>query len=199
MSNKMKETSKFRIIVLGPGAVGKSCLTLRYVTGNFNSDYDPTIEENFDKHIMCEGQSVVASVTDTAGQQEFMAIHDEYYQDGNGFIFVYAIDSRASFIECQKFFDRLKRVRDDDDDTKPFSMLLVGNKCDLKESREVTFNEGKNLADDLGCKFYETSAKTGDGVRQAFEEVVREMKKAPSPKPIKPNNNGGLCKDCIIL
>lgn len=94
-------------------------------------------------------------------------------RNGNGFFCVYSINSRESFGEAQILYEHIKRVKDDDN----IPIVLVGNKCDLEEDREVTFDEGLSLSKELNCPFIETSAKSGYNVYMAFELLVKEIKK----------------------
>mmetsp|Transcript_86880 Transcript_86880/g.106561 ORF Transcript_86880/g.106561 Transcript_86880/m.106561 type:complete len:198 (+) Transcript_86880:85-678(+) len=197
MADSTKQDQDYKIVVLGGGGVGKSALTIRLVTDNFLDEYDPTIEDSYQCNLKVDGVDEELDILDTAGQEQFAALQDHWIRESDAFLLVYSITDKRTLQHCYELYTKIKRNKD----TKYIALVLVGNKSDLPDDvRQVTYDEGKKVATKLGnAKFYETSAKTGDGVRQAFEEVVREMKKAPSPKPIKPNNNGGLCKDCIIL
>mmetsp|Transcript_86877 Transcript_86877/g.106558 ORF Transcript_86877/g.106558 Transcript_86877/m.106558 type:complete len:198 (+) Transcript_86877:85-678(+) len=197
MADSTKQDQDYKIVVLGGGGVGKSALTIRLVTDNFLDEYDPTIEDSYQCGLSVDGVREELDILDTAGQDQFEALQDHWIRESDAFLLVYSITNKRTLEHCQTLYKKIKRNKEN----RYIALVLVGNKSDLpKDVRQVTYDEGKKVATKLGnAKFYETSAKTGDGVRQAFEEVVREMKKAPSPKPIKPNNNGGLCKDCIIL
>jgi len=112
-------------------------------------------------------------VLDTAGQEEYSAMREQYMRTGEGFLLVYSITSRESFEEITTFQQQILRVKDKD----YFPMVVVGNKCDLEHERKVTYNEGKSLAESFGCKFLETSAKTTMNVEKAFYDTVREIRK----------------------
>ena len=117
-------------------------------------------------------------------------------RERNSFLMVYSVTNKISFQECAPLYEKITRIKKKD----YFSLILVGNKSDVSNDvRQVTFDEGKQLAQEFECPFYETSAKTGDGVREVFEEIVREIKKKRPSKPIKRNNNVCSCNDCIIL
>eukprot|EP01121_Diplochlamys_sp_Union-15-3_P011872 TRINITY_DN3480_c0_g1_i4.p1 TRINITY_DN3480_c0_g1~~TRINITY_DN3480_c0_g1_i4.p1 ORF type:complete len:142 (-),score=29.61 TRINITY_DN3480_c0_g1_i4:66-491(-) len=111
-------------------------------------------------------------ILDTAGQEEYSAMRDQYIRTGQGFLIVYSVAAKSSFEAVSNFREQILRVKDEDD----YPMIILGNKCDL-ESREVTVQEGQDLAKSVHCPFLETSAKARINVEEAFYEVVREIKK----------------------
>ena len=116
-------------------------------------------------------------ILDTAGQEEYSAMRDQYYLTGQGFVCVYSIDNRSSFDEIEKIVKTAALVKD-----RYFvPMVLVGNKCDLVTRRQVDFDEGKALAKTFRCPFFETSAKDNVNVKEVFFDVVREIRKDLSP------------------
>lgn len=108
---------------------------------------------------------------DTAGQERFRTITSSYYKGSNGVIIVYDVTNRESFNNVGKWIDDLRQYAALD-----VSILLVGNKNDLGSSVVVSYDEGKQLADRLGVKFFETSAKTCHNVREAFLTIVSDIK-----------------------
>ena len=135
---------------------------------------------------------------DTAGQEEYSAMRDQYMRTGQGFILVFAITSRSSFDEIVSFKEQILRVKDKD----RVPMVLVGNKCDLESERQVTTGEGQDLAKSFGCPFFESSAKSRVNVEESFYELVREIRKANgadnNKKSTKKKGKLGL-KDCKFL
>eukprot|EP01083_Nonionella_stella_P022376 61903_1 len=195
---------KYTLFVLGPGAVGKTSLTIRFLSDTFSSEYEPTIEDFYRKTIDVDNVQSVLEIYDTAGQEEFSTMRDSYYRTGDGFLLVYNITSQLSYNDVQNTYDRLLTARRaGDDDIPPPPILLAGNKCDLTEHRQVSQVDGKKLAKKWNCPFFETSAKDGINIDTIFEELVREIERKPNARPQKEthtnthNNSGGGC--CIIL
>jgi len=189
MANKGKGKEEllpqYNVVVIGSGGTGKSCLTNQFVTGVFTEDYDPTIEDSYRKRVNVDGEMCVLDILDTAGQEEYSSMLDEYLRQGQGFIIVYSIVSNQSFLEVQNFKDKLWLCKDlKPNDTIP--ILIVGNKCDLETERKVTTTEGQELAKLFNCPHFETSAKTGINVHDVFHEIVRQVRKDIEKKGISP-------------
>lgn len=153
--------------------MGKSCLTIQLIQSHFVDEYDPTIEDSYRKQCVIDDEVALLDVLDTAGQEEYSAMREQYMRTGEGFLLVYSITSRQSFEEITTFQQQILRVKDKD----YFPMVVVGNKCDLESEREVTRAEGEQLAKSFGCKFIETSAKSRINVDKAFYDIVREIRR----------------------
>ena len=113
------------------------------------------------------------AILDTAGQEEFTALRDQWIRDCEGFVIIYSIICRNSFIQVPAFRNQVLKVKD----TDKIPLMLVGNKCDLEDKREVETNEGEELAKQIGCQFKETSAKTRENVEESFYDLVREIRR----------------------
>jgi len=163
-------SNHYRLVVVGSGGVGKSCLTIQYIANRFIADYDPTLEDSYRKQVEVDSVDCVLDIIDTAGQDDFMAIRESYYQDGEGFLCVYDITSSPTFMDVEGFHSAILRVKDAD--KVPF--ILVGNKSDLETKRKVTKEQATQMSQKLGCKFMETSAKLRENVDNIFTEIVRE-------------------------
>ncbi|OUM59641.1 hypothetical protein PIROE2DRAFT_66513 [Piromyces sp. E2] len=157
----------YRLVVLGDGGVGKTALTIQLCLNHFT--YDPTIEDSYRKQVVIDDQPCILEVLDTAGQEEYTALRDQWIRDGEGFLLVYSIISRSTFERVEKFRNQILRVKE----TDRVPMVLVGNKCDIINKRDISREEGYFLAKRLQCEFIETSAKTCANVEKAFYTVVR--------------------------
>ncbi|TWW80856.1 Ras-related protein [Takifugu flavidus] len=290
---------EYKVVVLGSGGVGKSALTVQFVTGTFIEKYDPTIEDFYRKEIEVDSSPSVLEILDTAGTEQFASMRDLYIKNGQGFILVYSLVNQQSFQDIKPMRDqiiRVKRVsahfaafhsrhqhrlpvitsetpsvlcccspalqpalqrhrskncqgaaRSDSayfgletlsskgplggdqhtaglhpDTRLPASsvhqpdlsermhhalssvwtfagryekvpVILVGNKVDLESEREVSSSEGQALAEEWGCPFMETSAKSKTMVDELFAEIVRQMDYAAQPDKDDP-----CCSSCNI-
>lgn len=182
-----------KIIIVGPGGVGKSALTLQYMYGDFFEEYDPTKADTYRKKVTLDGQEAMLDILDTAGQEEYAAIRDNYYRTGEGFMCVFSVAEKESFQQTLEFREQVVRVLDDE--TIPF--VLVGNKCDLP-NRQVTYAEGEKRAAQWKCPYIEISAKTKLNVDKVFETILKLTKDKKAAKeaaaqknPVKEKKKGG--------
>jgi GTPase KRas protein len=150
MSQFLRE---YKLVVVGGGGVGKSCLTIQLIQSHFVDEYDPTIEgtppslpstipshplilltDSYRKQCVIDDEVALLDVLDTAGQEEYSAMREQYMRTGEGFLLVYSITSRQSFEEIVTFQQQILRVKDKD----YFPIIVVGNKCDLEHERQVS-------------------------------------------------------------
>ncbi|KAL3470900.1 ras family-domain-containing protein [Aspergillus californicus] len=206
---------EYKLVVVGGGGVGKSCLTIQLIQSHFVDEYDPTIEDSYRKQCVIDDEVALLDVLDTAGQEEYSAMREQYMRTGEGFLLIYSITSRQSFEEIMTFQQQILRVKDKD----YFPIIVVANKCDLEKERVVSEQEGEALARQFDCKFIETSAKSRINVENAFYELVREIRRynkemssypsggggfgarAPDNKMdvSEPGESAGCCGKCIIM
>lgn len=145
---------EYKLVVVGGGGVGKSCLTIQLIQSHFVDEYDPTIEgpahvlysfyggllltyvitDSYRKQCVIDDEVALLDVLDTAGQEEYSAMREQYMRTGEGFLLVYSITSRQSFEEILTFQQQILRVKDKD----YFPIIIVGNKCDLDTERQVS-------------------------------------------------------------
>ncbi|GAB6019877.1 Ras-protein Rap-2a [Chamberlinius hualienensis] len=176
---------EFKVVVLGSGGVGKSALTVQFVSGNFMEKYDPTIEDFYRKEIEVDSAPCVLEILDTAGTEQFASMRDLYIKNGQGFVVVYSLTNQQTFQDIRTMKDQIVRVKGVD----RVPILLVGNKVDLEHQREVSTMDGIALSQQWGCPFVEASAKNKCNVNEVFAEIVREMNYNPS----KDKKNYGCC------
>lgn len=190
----------WRVAVLGDGGVGKTALAVQFTLNCFVETYDPTIEDAYRKQLIVDNRMCFVEVIDTAGQEEYATLRDQWVREGQGFILVYSIASRSTFDRLDIFRQSMRRVKRGD----PIFML-VGNKCDKTYEREVSKEEGAALARQFGCEFIETSAKTAQNVERLFTNLVRALRQTrnidvgpPTGGPARPQKEKKGPK-CIIL
>lgn len=176
----MKE---YKLVVVGGGGVGKSALTIRLIQGHFLNEYDPTIEDSYRKQYNIDDEQALLDILDTAGQEEYSAMREQYMRTGEGFLLVYSIDSKPSMDELTSFYEQILRVKESEN----VPIVLVGNKCDLENERQVSYEEGELLAKSFNnCTFIETSAKQSINVEEAFYDLVRSVRNNNKPKVVAP-------------
>ncbi|KAJ6657925.1 hypothetical protein lerEdw1_001715 [Lerista edwardsae] len=163
--------TEYKLVVVGAGGVGKSALTIQLIQNHFVDEYDPTIEDSYRKQVVIDGETCLLDILDTAGQEEYSAMRDQYMRTGEGFLCVFAINNSKSFADINLYREQIKRVKDSED----VPMVLVGNKCDLP-TRTVDTKQAQEVAKSYGIPFIETSAKTRQGVEDAFYTLVREIR-----------------------
>lgn len=187
--------TEYKLVIVGGGGVGKSALTIQLIQNHFIDEYDPTIEDSYRKQVTIDDETCLLDILDTAGQEEYSAMRDQYMRTGQGFLCVYAITSRSSFDEISSFREQILRVKDAD----KVPMVVVGNKCDLESERQVSKAEGQDLAKNFGCPFLETSAKSRINVEESFFELVREIRKQTGAKPdAKKGGKKGKKAFCVL-
>ncbi|XP_071491088.1 ras-related protein R-Ras2-like [Diadema antillarum] len=187
-----------KIVVVGGGGVGKSAITIQFIQSYFVTDYDPTIEDSYTKQCVIDNIVCKLDILDTAGQDEFSAMREQYMRTGDGFLLVFSLINRTSFDEIYKYHRQILRVKDRDE----FPMILIGNKADLEEGRVVSADEAQRLGLELKLHYLEASAKTRMNVENSFYELVRRIRKfqAEQNPPIPEKNKvGHSSRRCIIL
>ncbi|XP_032802070.1 ras-related protein Ral-A-like isoform X2 [Petromyzon marinus] len=174
-ANKAKgqNAALHKVIMVGSGGVGKSALTLQFMYDEFVEDYEPTKADSYRKKVVLDGEEVQIDILDTAGQEDYAAIRDNYFRSGEGFLCVFSICEHESFAATLEFREQILRVKEDD--SVPF--LLVGNKSDLEERRQVSSEEARARAEQWRVSYVETSAKTRANVDKVFFDLMRDVRK----------------------
>ncbi|KAL5702932.1 Ras-related protein RABA5c [Ranunculus cassubicifolius] len=161
----------FKVVIIGDSAVGKSNLLSRYARNEFSMNSKATIGVEFQtQSTEIDGKEVKAQIWDTAGQERFRAVTSAYYRGAVGALIVYDITRRSTFDSVGRWLEELNIHSD-----TTIARMLVGNKLDLENIREVSVEEGKSLAEAEGMFFMETSALDSRNVKTAFEMVIREI------------------------
>uniref|UniRef100_A0A8C8ZK42 Ras-related protein Rab-17 n=1 Tax=Prolemur simus TaxID=1328070 RepID=A0A8C8ZK42_PROSS len=161
----------FKLVLLGSGSVGKSSLALRYVKNDFKSILPTVGCAFFTKVVELGASSLTFEIWDTAGQEKYHSVCHLYFRGANAALLVYDVTKKDSFHKAQQW------LRDLEKEFRPGEVvvMLVGNKTDLSEEREVTFEEGKEFAERERLLFMETSAKLNHQVSEVFGTVAREL------------------------
>lgn len=160
--------------MFGAGGVGKSSLVLRFVKGTFRESYIPTIEDTYRQVISCDKSICTLQITDTTGSHQFPAMQRLSISKGHAFILVYSITSRQSLEELKPIYEQICQIKGD---VESIPIMLVGNKNDENQNREVDSSEGEAMAKKWKCAFMETSAKLNHNVKELFQELLNLEKR----------------------
>ena len=167
----------YKLIFLGDQYVGKSSILNRFYQDKFETDYQATIGLDFhSKNVNINGNVVRLLLYDTAGQEKFKSLIPMYIRDANIIIVVYDITNKDSFIHTEHWVNETKDLKNND-----AIFVLVGNKIDLNDSRNVAIKEAEDFAKEKGFIFHEVSAKSGEQIQELFQnkifpEIARRFK-----------------------
>ncbi|PAA83664.1 hypothetical protein BOX15_Mlig032469g1 [Macrostomum lignano] len=167
----------FKLLLIGDSGVGKTCILFRFVDNTFQTSFISTIGIDFKiKTIEVEGKKIKLQIWDTAGQERFHTITTSYYRGAMGIMLVYDITSRKTFESVSRWLRNI-----DEHASEDVERVIIGNKKDMGDKRQVSQEEGDRLAREMSIPFFETSAKTGDGVEAAFRaQTELILRKTPA-------------------
>ena len=161
----------FKVVLVGDSSVGKTNIMSKYLKNEFHEDSKATVGVEFgSKQFTIEGHSIKAQIWDTAGQERYKAITSAYYKGAKGAFVVYDITRKQSFDSVDRWINDLKAAAD-----KKLSIIIIGNKCDLEDQRQVTKEQGEEKAKTNEVAFMETSAFSGENLDKAFEKMMNEV------------------------
>jgi len=180
----MSQTQSIKLVVVGDGAVGKTCLLISYTSNSFPQEYVPTVFDNYTCNIMVEGRTISLGLWDTAGQEDYDRLRPLSYPQTDVFLVCFSIINPTSFANIKTKW--VPEVRHHCPNTR---MILVGTKLDLRDSKEaidkikeqgfagaITQAEGQNLAKDIGAvQYMECSALTQKGLKQVFDQAIKSV------------------------
>ena len=163
------QENTIKIIILGSSSVGKTCILQKGFENEFNQNSLSTIGIDFKtKYFKFDEDKVKVNYIDTAGQEKFRAISVNYLKGTDGAVLVFDITKKETFELIGNWLDDIR-----ENNKMSIGKMLLGNKADLEEEREVSTEEGEQLAQLLECKYYETSAKTGQNITEALDEIAK--------------------------
>ncbi|XP_061581486.1 ras-related protein Rab-41 isoform X2 [Cololabis saira] len=162
---------KFKLVFLGEQSVGKTSLITRFMYDSFDNTYQATIGIDFlSKTMYLEDRTVRLQLWDTAGQERFRSLIPSYIRDSTIAVVVYDITNLNSFQQTSKWIDDVRTERGSD-----VIIMLVGNKTDLADKRQVSVEAAERKARELNVMYIETSAKAGYNVKQLFRRVAAAL------------------------
>ena len=161
----------FKVVLVGDSFVGKTNIMSKYLKNEFHEDSKATVGVEFgSKQFNIEGHTIKAQIWDTAGQERYKAITSAYYKGAKGAFIVYDITRKQSFESVERWVTDVTSVAD-----KKISIVLIGNKSDLEDQRQVTKEQGEDKANKLQVAFLETSAFSGENLEKAFQMMIKEV------------------------
>ena len=190
----------FKVLLLGNSDVGKSSMLLRFVDSVWNDAFTPTIGVDFKvKTLEINNKRVKMQIWDTAGQERFRTVVSTYFRGAHGILLLYDVTNKDSFKNLENWLIEIEK-----NSNQKVLKILIGNKCDLTEDREITTEEGQTFANRNGMEFMETSAKMNTNVSEAFTTLGKLMiefnsktnttqgQKSGEVKTLKPNSGKDL-------
>jgi Ras-related protein Rab-1A len=199
----------FKILIIGDSGVGKSCILMQFADHTFSKSYISTIGVDFKiRTIDLDGKTVKLQIWDTAGQERFRTITSSYYRGAHGILLVYDVTDRESFNNiANQWMGEVGKYAQNN-----VRLILVGNKSDLENKRQVLTSEGQDLAEKLNIPFVETSALSDKNIEKLFIDIARKVREHMSNdlKPVPPrpdvhpgqpvpNDDGDFTCPCVIL
>ena len=179
-----------KVILIGDSSVGKTNIMSKYLKNQFNENSKATVGVEFGAKIFkINNRNIKAQIWDTAGQEKYKAITGAYYKGSKGAFVVYDITRKETFYSVDKWINDLKVSGD-----PKLNILLIGNKSDLEDKREVFKEQGEEKAKSFGCAFLETSALSGDNVEQAFELMISDIIKKYGNETLEEEDLGNVEK-----
>ncbi|XP_074065022.1 GTPase NRas-like isoform X2 [Macrotis lagotis] len=160
----------YKLVVVGSPGAGKSALIIRFLENRFLEVYEPTVNHSYEGQLVVDGETCELRIMDTSGGDEYPELWEDCVRWGQGFLFVYTVECIRSFVDMTIFWHRVRRVKG----AIRVPMVLVANKVD-EVHRMVDSDMGQEAARSFGVPFVETSAKTGQGVEQAIQKLVRQI------------------------
>ena len=162
-----------KVVLVGDSGVGKTNIMSKYLKNEFREDSKATVGVEFGaKQFTVEGHTIKAQIWDTAGQERYKAITSAYYKGAKGAFICYDITRKNTFDSVNKWVSDLTAAAD-----KKITIILIGNKSDLEDQRQVTKEMGEEKANQLQIAFLETSAFSGDNLEKGFQMMINEIYK----------------------
>ena len=160
-----------QLLIIGDSSVGKTSLITRYTNGTFKEEYLATVGLDYNsKDEVINNETIHIKLWDTAGQERFKSLTQNYFRNAEGVLLVYDVTKTESFNNLKEWISSIKKNMETKNIFLP--LIVIGNKIDMEDSREIDKEEANKFATENNYKYFETSAKTGEGVDEAIRELV---------------------------
>ena len=165
-----------QLLIIGDSSVGKTSLITRYTNGTFKEEYLATVGlDYYSKEEVINNKTINIKLWDTAGQERYKSLTQNYFKNAEGVLLTYDITNSESFDNLKEWISSIKKNMEGKDIFIP--VIIIGNKIDMEESRETSKEDAEKFAKENNYKYFETSAKTGEGVDDAIRELVIQILK----------------------
>ena len=163
-----------QILLIGDSSVGKTSLIQRYANGIFKEEYLATVGlDYYTKQEMINNLNVLVKLQDTAGQERFKALTPNYFRNAEGVVLAYDVTNSESFENLKFWINSIKSNLGEKNIFIP--IIIIGNKIDMEDMRDITKEDASKFAKENNYKYFETSAKTGEGVDEAIRDLVNQV------------------------
>ena len=171
-SDSEMSTKSYKVLLLGNSYVGKTCILLRFSEDTYKDDYEVTIGLNYRiKTLNIDNNPIRMQIWDTSGEEKFKAIAKNFYRGAHGVLLIYDICEKNSFLDVKSWIEQIIENTDNDN----LVMILCGNKCDMEKERNISKNEGENLANSYKIPFFECSAKENINIDEIFNTLAKNI------------------------
>ena len=170
----MSYDKTIQLLVIGDSSVGKTSLITRYTNGTFKEEYLATVGlDYYSKVEAINNQTINIKLWDTAGQERYKALTQNYFRNAEGVLLTFDVTNTDSFNNLKDWIGSIKTNMEGKNIFLP--LIIVGNKIDMEDSREINKEDADKFASDNNYKYFETSAKTGEGVDDAVRDLVNQV------------------------
>ena len=196
----MNYDDKCQLLIIGNSIVGKTSILTKYTSKAYTESYVATVGlDFFTKDESIDGKTIRIKIWDTAGQERYKAITKCFFQRAQGIIIVFDVTNKRSFDDLKMWIDSIKSQSKLTEDLENMPIILIGNKIDLPK-RVIDKETALNFAKEQNLEYYETSAKTGEGIDNAIKELVKKVmvyiNKKNGRDNLKLNENSSKRKCC---
>ena len=191
----MNYDQKVQLLIIGDSTVGKTSILSRFTNGTFDSNYLATVGlDNFTKDDIIDNKTIRIKIWDTAGQERYRSLTKGFFRNADGIMLVYDVTNSDTYDNLKFWLQSIKNNMSADMGEIP--IIIIGNKIDCTEEREVNFQEAENFWKEQGFSYFETSAKTGEDIDETIKFLVKKV--IDIKAGIKDNdkeNNGNIILD----
>eukprot|EP01080_Neovahlkampfia_damariscottae_P011875 gene11875-5202_t len=162
------ERINLKIVILGDEGVGKSAFVIQFIQGNFVPSYDPTIEDSYRKRVQIDENLSLLEILDTVNSNKYLDITDQYFKNADSFLVMFSIIDEISFSHLRDYLKKIRDVKEED-----FPIVIVGNKLDLPNERQVSKSDALKLTRSFNAHYLEGSGKDRINCEEAFHDLAR--------------------------